>query len=124
MRDYTFRRGDICWFNDPVPVMGGSFVTRGRHPAVIVSDDTTNAIDNVLIVVPMTSNTLKRLYPGQFDIYFDGMRSRVRCDQIRAVDRTDLEPPVSRLSPEAMVKLDDTLMSVLGISGGSYLVEE
>lgn len=124
MRDYTFRRGDICWFNDPVPVKDGSFVTRGRHPAVVVTDDDTNAASDVLIVVPMTSNTVKRLYPGQFDIRFDGMRSRVRCDQIRAIDKADLEPPVSRLTPEAMVKLDDTLMFVLGLTGGSYLVED
>ena len=124
MRDYTFRRGDICWFDDPVPVKDGSYITRGRHPAIIVSDDGTNAANDVLIIVPMTSNTTKRLYPGQFDIYFDGMRSRVRCDQIRAVDRTDLDPPVSRLTPEAMVKLEDTLMHILGITSGSCLVEE
>ena len=116
MIDYTFRRGDICWFNDPVPVHGGTYVMHGRHPAVIVSDDGNNINGDTAIIVMITSNVQKRMYPGQFDINLDGTPSRVRCDQIRVVDKTTLDKPHARLAANAIEKLDTALVEALGIN--------
>lgn len=115
MMDFTFRRGDICWFNDPVPVSSSTFVTHGRHPALVVSDDGGNINGDTVIIAPLTSNVSKRIYPGQFDLDFNGRPSRVRCDQIRVVDKTTLEKPVARLAPAVFAQLDTALMEALGV---------
>lgn len=116
MMDYTFRRGDICWFNDPIPVTAATYITHGRHPAIIVSDDGNNLNGDTVIIAPMTSNVAKRKYPGQFDISLDGHPSRVRCDQLRVVDKHTLEKPIARLAPEGFAKLDEALLAIMGIS--------
>lgn len=118
MTDFTFRRGDICWFNDPIEVTAGTFITHGRHPSVVVSDDNNNINGDTVIIAPMTSNTTKRLYPGQFDVNFNCRVGRIRCDQLRVVDKSTLEPPVARLSPEAMCVMDGALSTILGLSHG------
>lgn len=115
MMDYTFRRGDICWFNDPIPVTHATYITHGRHPAIIVSDDGNNLNGDTVIIAPMTSNVAKRLYPGQFDIELSGHPSRVRCDQLRVVDKHTLENPIARIAPEAFAKLDEALLCIMGI---------
>ena len=115
MMDFTFRRGDICWFNDPVPVSPGTFITHGRHPALVVSDDGGNINGDTVIIAPLTSNVAKRIYPGQFDIDFAGRPSRVRCDQIRVVDKSTLEKPVARLAPAVFPQMDKALMEALGV---------
>lgn len=114
MMDYTFRRGDVCWFNDPIPVTPGTFITHGRHPAVVVSEDYVNSISDTVIIAPMTSNVTRRLYPGQFDVTLDGTPSRVRCDQLRVVDKLTLEVPIRSLTPAAMQKLDEALNAIIG----------
>ena len=122
MTDYTFRRGDICWFNDPVPVTTGTYISHGRHPAIIVSDDGNNLNGDTVIIAPMTSNVAKRMYPGQFDIDLGGHPSRVRCDQLRVVDKHTLEKPHARLAPEAFAKLDEALLSILGVGSKTGFV--
>ena len=117
MIDYTFRRGDICWFNDPIPVSYRTHITHGRHPAIVISDDGNNLYGDTVIIAPMTSNVTKRIYPGQFDIELSGHASRVRCDQLRVVDKHTLERPIARLAPEAFRKLDEALLSIMGIGG-------
>lgn len=113
--DYTFRRGDICWFNDPIPVSPGTFVTHGRHPAIIVSDDGNNFNGDTVIIVPLTSNVARRKYPGQFDINLNGHPSRARCDQMRVVDKSTLEKPIAKLAPECYAELDKALLAIMGI---------
>ena len=117
MMDFTFRRGDICWFNDPVAITPGTYVSHGRHPSIVVSDDGNNFNGDTVIIAPMTSNVAKRIYPGQFDIVLDGHPSRVRCDQLRVVDKHTLEKPIAKLSIEGLIKLDEAIMSIMGIGG-------
>lgn len=114
MTDYTFRRGDIVWFNDPVDEMDGTYVLHGRHPAIVVSGDGANIHSDTVIIAPMTSNTAKRIYPGQFDVSFERL-SRVRCDQLRVVDKHTLEQPVAKLDQDALSRLDSALTEALGI---------
>lgn len=122
MMDFTFRRGDICWFDDPIPVTPGTYISHGKHPALVVSDDGYNLNGDTVIIAPMTSNVQKRIYPGQFDIDLAGHPSRVRCDQLRVVDKHTLEPPIGRLAPEAFAKMDEALMTTLGLSKNGFTV--
>lgn len=45
----------------------------------------------------------------------NGTRSRVKCDQIRVVNKTDVEPPIATLNLAAMGALDSALMYALGV---------
>ena len=122
MSDYTYRRGDICWFHDPEPIRDGTYISHGTHPAVIVSSDGNNINNMTVIIAPMTSNIQRKLYPGQFDVLLDGTPGRVRCEQLRVVDKSTLEKPIARLSAEAISKLDSVIAETLGLNMGTGLV--
>ena len=114
-KDYTFRRGDVCYYNDPCECDESSNIMHGKRPVVIVSSNRMNESSSLVTVVPMTTNTLKKLYPSQIDITMNGTRSRIKCDQIRVVNKTDLEPPMATLNLAAMGALDSALLNALGI---------
>ena len=114
-KDYTFRRGDVCYYNDPCECDESSNIMHGKRPVVIVSCNRLNESSSLVTVVPMTTNTLKKLYPSQIDITMNGTRSRIKCDQIRVVNKTDLEPPMASLNLAAQGALDSALLNALGI---------
>ena len=114
-KDYTFRRGDVCYYNDPCECDESSNIMHGKRPVVIVSCNRLNESSSLVTVVPMTTNTLKKLYPSQIDITMNGTRSRIKCDQIRVVNKTDLEHPMASLNLAAMGALESALLNALGI---------
>ena len=114
MTNFTFRRGDICWLEDEPHQPGMTYVLHGRRPCIIISGDEINRHSLTLIVAPITHTIDKRIYAGQFDIMFNGSVSRVRCDQIRVVDRAQLSTPVGSLSRRLMDRLDAVLTETLG----------
>ena len=114
-RDYTFRRGDVCYYNDPCECEESSNIMHGKRPVVIVSANRLNESSSLVTVVPMTTNVLKKIYPSQIEIIMNGTRSRIKCDQIRVVNKTDLEPPMATLNLAAMGALDSALLNALGI---------
>ena len=114
-RDYTFRRGDVCYYNDPCECEESSNIMHGKRPVVIVSANRLNESSSLVTVVPMTTNVLKKIYPSQIEIVMNGTRSRIKCDQIRVVNKTDLEPPMASLNLAAQGALDSALLNALGI---------
>ena len=114
-RDYTFRRGDVCYYNDPCECDESSNIMHGKRPVVIVSCNRLNESSSLVTVVPMTTNTLKKLYPSQIDITMNGTRSRIKCDQIRVVNKTDLDHPMASLNLAAMGALESAMLNALGI---------
>ena len=120
-RDYTYRRGCICWYTGPQERNEGSCVLTGTRPVLIISTDNNNETSGTVVVAPMTTAIEKKLYPGQFEIFANGQTSRVRCDQIRVVDKISLEAPKAFLNEECMDALDRALMLALGLE--SYIPE-
>ena len=114
-KDYTFRKGDICWFEDPSPFDDNSHIQHGPRPVVIVSCNRLNETSTLATIVPMTTNVQKKLYPNQIEISLNGTRSRIKCDQIRVVDKSSLAAPHASLDLAAMGALDNALMDALGI---------
>ena len=114
-RDYIFRRGDVCYYNDPCECDENSNIMHGKRPVVVVSSNKLNETSSLLTVVPMTTNTLKKIYPSQIEIIMNGTRSRIKCDQIRVVNKSDMEPPMATLNLAAMGALDSALLNALGI---------
>ena len=122
--DYTFRRGDICWMEGERPVPGQTYVLRGHRPCVVVSCSVANRFSSTLIVAPITHSIKDRMYPGQFDILLNGEVSRVRCDQLRVIDKHQLEPPHAMLSGHLMNQLDNALAEIVGLKESDNIAQE
>ena len=94
-----------------------------RRPAVVVSNDSANAVATrlgrgVVTVIPVTSN-ITRVRPFQVLLEADlvGLRmdSKAQTEQVRSVSVERLGRPIGRLSPPVMQQLEDALRLHLGL---------
>lgn len=110
------KRGDIYWVKlDPVI---GSEISKTR-PALVISNDIGNEYSDRVIVAPITSKGLSRIYPFEVAIPKGtaGLEedSKIILDQIRTVDKARLANRVGKLSPEMMFKVDRAISLSLGL---------
>jgi len=110
------KRGDIYWVQlDPVI---GSEISKTR-PALVISNDIGNEYSDRVIVAPITSKGLSKIYPFEVAIPkgVAGLEedSKILLDQIRTVDKTRLAKRIVRLSPEIMFKVDRAINLSLGL---------
>jgi mRNA interferase MazF len=77
------------------PSLGGEI--RKTRPAIVVSNDATDAALNRLQVVPLTSR-VDHLYPAKAYVTHDGQRRKAMADQIATVGRQRLRGRLSRLA--------------------------
>lgn len=114
------RRGEIRLV-DFEPARGAE--SNKIRPAVIVSNDGANAVAErmgrgVLTVVPVTSNTA-RVYPFQVLLPADECGlvrdSKVRAEQVRAVDIGRIGRRVGRLPATRMAELNAAVRLHLGL---------
>jgi mRNA interferase MazF len=114
------RRGEI-WLVTLDPVLGNE--ANKRRPAVVVSNDSANAVATrlgrgVVTVVPVTGN-VSRVRPFQVLLEADlvGLRldSKAQAEQVRSVSVERLGRSIGRLPPAVMAQLDDALRLHLGL---------
>ncbi len=110
------KRGDIYWVQlDPAI---GSEINKTR-PAFIISNDIGNEHSDRVIVAPITSKGLSKIYPFEVAIPKGaaGLEedSKILLDQIRTVDKMRLAKRVGRLSPEMMFNVDRAIHLSLGL---------
>ena len=107
-------RGEVYWY-DPEPVRGNE--QTGRRPAVLVSRDAINHASRIVVVVPLTTDRGRRLFPSDVRVTApDGgldHDSIALALQVRAIDRSRLGGQLGRLNPETMVAVDSALAKVL-----------
>jgi mRNA interferase MazF len=77
------RRGEV-WLVSFDPSIGGE--VQKTRPAVVVSNDTANALLNRVQVVPISSQ-VNRLYPAEALITFNRERRKAMADQIATVSK-------------------------------------
>lgn len=103
------------------PVLGNE--ANKRRPAVVVSNDSANAVATrlgrgVVTVVPVTGN-VSRVRPFQVLLEADlvGLRldSKAQAEQVRSVSVERLGRSIGRLPPAVMAQLDDALRLHLGL---------
>lgn len=109
------KRGEVYWVKlDPAV---GSEISKTR-PAVIISNDTGNRYSDRVIVAPLTSRGLERVYPFEVKLKpEDGASdaSKVLLDQIRTIDKSRLGRQKGRLSPNKMEEVDEAIRLSLNV---------
>jgi len=110
------RRGEVYWANlDPAV---GTEMTKTR-PVVIVSNDAGNQYSRRVIIAPLTSGGVQRVYRFEVPVS-EGEAglphaSKVALDQIRAVDKQRLGRRVGALSPDRMQQVDAAIRLSLAV---------
>jgi mRNA interferase MazF len=90
------RRGEV-WLVAFDPSVGGEI--QKTRPAVVISNDSANAVLNRIQVVPISSQ-LDRLYPAEAYVSLDGNRRKVMADQITTASKRRLLRRLGTLGKE------------------------
>ncbi len=110
------RRGELYWVNlDPTI---GSEIAKTR-PALVISNNIGNEYADRVIVAPVSSGNLQRVYP--FEVLLEAGEaglweaSKVLLDQIRTVDKSRLGNRIGRLTTERMADVGDAIRLSLAV---------
>jgi len=113
--DYP-KRGEI-WHVSLDPAMGHEI---GKiRPALVISNDKNNEYSSTVTLIPITSS-VEKIYP--FEVFISSedselpLDSKIKCNQIRTVDKSRLLRLAGKLSTEIIKKVEEALMIHIGIS--------
>ena len=105
-------RGEVWWVNFDPSV--GEEIIKIR-PAVVVSNDESNAIFRRLQVVPFTTS-LDRTYPGDVYLTFNGVRQKAMANQITTVSNLRFRNRMGVLPTEDMHLIEEAIILQLDLS--------
>ncbi len=103
------KRGEI-WIVSLGPVKG--YEIGKTRPALVISNNSNNLYSETITVLPITSNVSK-IYP--FEVFLSKKEinlkndSKVKCNQIRTVDKKRLLDVLCAVSPEILEEVKKAL---------------
>lgn len=106
----TIRRGFI-YLAALDPVVGNEIAKT--RPVVVVSNDINNKFSGTVTVLPLTSKSLRKIYP--FEIFLSKKtgnlpkNSKVKADQIRTLDKSRLVKPIGELGTNETKAIEGAL---------------
>ena len=110
------KRGQI-WFVSLDPMVGHEI--GKTRPALVISNNRNNQFADTVTVLPITSKT-EKIYP--FEVFLSKEEthlpkdSKVKCNQIRTVDKKRLVNLVGALSAERLEEIKQALLIHLSIT--------
>jgi len=110
------KRGEI-WQVSLEPVEGHEI--GKTRPALVISNDKNNEYSSTVTLIPITA-TIEKIYP--FEVFISGedsrlpLDSKIKCNQIRTVDKLRLLKLVGEISTEIIKKVEEALLIHMGIS--------
>jgi mRNA interferase MazF len=105
------RRGEV-WLVAFDASVGGEI--QKTRPAVVVSNDTANAVLNRVQVVPVSSR-VSRLYPAETYVSLNGERRKAMADQIATASKRRLQRRLDMLAPEDLAAVERIVRVQLGL---------
>jgi mRNA interferase MazF len=110
------RRGEIYWVDlDPTV---GTEIAKAR-PALIISNDVGNQYSPRLIVAPITSQHVDRVYPFEVLIPVGEanlpQRSKVLLNQIRSIDKRRMGRYIDTLPSDRMLQVNQAIRLSLAL---------
>jgi len=105
------KRGEVWWV-DFEPAVGSE--VKKIRPAVIVSNDASNAAMHRVQVVPVTSNTA-RLYVFEAPVAVKGAAGKAMADQVMTADKQRLKKRIGKVSASEMLGIEQALRIQLGL---------
>jgi mRNA interferase MazF len=105
------RRGDV-WLVSFDPSVGGE--TQKTRPAVVLSNDTANAVLNRIQVVPVSSH-VGILYPAEAYVMLNGERRKAMADQITTASKRRLLRRLGALGKEDLDAVGRVVCLQLGL---------
>ena len=104
-------RGEV-WLVSFDPAIGGEI--QKTRPAVVLSNDTANAMLNRLQVVPVSSQ-VERLYPAEAAIRLNGQPRKAMADQISTVSKRRLQRRLGALGKDDLDAVARAVRLQLGL---------
>jgi mRNA interferase MazF len=111
MPDDPPRRGEV-WIVRFDPSVGGEI--QKTRPAVVISNDTANALLNRLQVVPISSR-VGTLYPAEAVVTVNGARRKAMADQLTTVSKLRLVRMAGRLAAADIAAVERVVALQLGL---------
>lgn len=94
------------------PSIGGEI--RKTRPAVVLSNDTANALLNRVQVLPISSQ-VERLYPAEAIVMLNGERRKAMGDQISTVSKRRLRRRLGTLGANDIAAVERAVRTQLGL---------
>ena len=110
--DPSPRRGEV-WLVSFDPALGGE--VQKTRPAVVLSNDTANALLNRVQVVPISSQ-VDRLYPAEAAVTLNGAPRKAMADQLTTASKRRLQRLLGVLSAEDLAAIVRAVRVQLGLS--------
>jgi mRNA interferase MazF len=110
------KRGEI-WQVSLEPVVGHEI--GKERPALIISNDKNNEYSSTVTLIPITGS-VEKIYP--FEVFISKLESglpldsKLKCNQIRTVDKSRLSKVVGEIPDEIIKKVEKAVLIHLEIS--------
>ena len=105
-------RGEVYWVNFD-PSLGGEI--QKTRPAIVLSNNSANAVLNRVQVIPITSKT-DRLYPGEALIDLNGEKRKAMADQLTTVSKQRLGKRLGIVGSSDMSRVEAAVVLQLSLS--------